>query len=637
VKPRTRALLRSLRFRLDSLADYTSIIRGERTGGRSGLREALDVISLYPPWIRQFVDDSVRRTKDDSALATLLATVAQDVVFKTMFVEEWFSDAGRLRIPLSLAEAVERHCKMLKLGKRRAVLAVGAADNFETTVQELHSYLFEDTQIGAKPPRATSYRFAMLQVPRLEGAEALWWPIVLGHELAHLVVANRASVAKLQLAKKIDWSKFKKVKSSQRLDFLAIAEAWATELLCDAYAVSRFGPAGAAAVAEFLDLLGSHEDYDSEHPPGWLRFRLMSHWMGQVPPIFEPAISACRELGAMKAPSLAAPYSGLLTFLLSLADDYWAVVRRWGSSPYVVASRASVVEQAVADLRQGIPPKPRYTIAGKLRDLTEEDVVNAGWIEWERESKWPVARLVAKSLDSLAFVRHWTEAGGSTKIKPAKVAGRAVTGVLSGEVIQARLNSQGDSQLVITPLLPNAAGTGSLDIRLGSHFIVFHRADTPSIKTFDPNWDPREVQRAVEVGWGDRFVLHPNELVLASTLEYFRFPPDLAAQVITRSSYGRLGLITATAVEVHPYFRGCLTLELVNLGEVPLQLLPGERIAQLVFSRVDPPAGRPKRGDWSCPIGPEFSRPTKRSVESRILSRMVRAADSRRGRKKPPS
>jgi deoxycytidine triphosphate deaminase len=50
--------------------------------------------------------------------------------------------------------------------------------------------------------------------------------------------------------------------------------------------------------------------------------------------------------------------------------------------------------------------------------------------------------------------------------------------------------------------------------------------------------------------------LHPNEMALGATLEYMALPPDLGAQVVTRSSYGRLGLITATAVQVHPYFHG---------------------------------------------------------------------------------
>jgi len=95
-------------------------------------------------------------------------------------------------------------------------------------------------------------------------------------------------------------------------------------------------------------------------------------------------------------------------------------------------------------------------------------------------------------------------------------------------------------------------------------------------------------------------------VVLAATLEYIALPPDLTAQVITRSSYGRLGLLSATAVQIHPNFRGCLTLELVNLSTIPLVLTPGERIAQLVLwncSPVDPTDEK-----YSYPTGPQFSK-----------------------------
>ena len=62
--------------------------------------------------------------------------------------------------------------------------------------------------------------------------------------------------------------------------------------------------------------------------------------------------------------------------------------------------------------------------------------------------------------------------------------------------------------------------------------------------------------------------------ILAATLEYSALPDDLSANVVGRSSWGRLGLIVATAVFVHPGFRGCLTLELVNEGTARLLYRP---------------------------------------------------------------
>lgn len=54
-----------------------------------------------------------------------------------------------------------------------------------------------------------------------------------------------------------------------------------------------------------------------------------------------------------------------------------------------------------------------------------------------------------------------------------------------------------------------------------------------------------------------------------------------------RSSWGREGLVIATATGVHPGYSGILTLELTNLGEIPLRLYPGIAIAQLFVHTVD--------------------------------------------------
>ena len=97
--------------------------------------------------------------------------------------------------------------------------------------------------------------------------------------------------------------------------------------------------------------------------------------------------------------------------------------------------------------------------------------------------------------------------------------------------------------------------------------------------------------------------------MLAATLKYVVMPPDLAGQVITRSSYGRLGLLSATAVQVHPRYSGCLTLELVNLGEVPMAITPGERVAQLMLWHTHPDsADQPDDGKYRRPTGPVFSK-----------------------------
>jgi dCTP deaminase len=89
------------------------------------------------------------------------------------------------------------------------------------------------------------------------------------------------------------------------------------------------------------------------------------------------------------------------------------------------------------------------------------------------------------------------------------------------------------------------------------------------------------------VRFGDKFVLHPRSFVLGSTLEWIRMPKNVAGYVTSRSSWGRRGLIIATATGVHPGFTGCLTLELFNSGEIPIALYPGMGISQFFMHTVE--------------------------------------------------
>ncbi|MDI6794898.1 MAG: dCTP deaminase [bacterium] len=166
--------------------------------------------------------------------------------------------------------------------------------------------------------------------------------------------------------------------------------------------------------------------------------------------------------------------------------------------------------------------------------------------------------------------------------------------------------------LVVTPILsPKQIGDASIDVRLGNQFIVF-RAHRFGI--FDPfgksDRDPRKIQERQVMRFGERFVLHPGVLILGCTFEYISMPNNLECQVEGRSSWARLGLQIATANSIEPGFKGVATLELSNVGTVPLTLMPGIRIAQLVFRDADPPIPNPYCGmrKYRCPVGPEFSR-----------------------------
>jgi deoxycytidine triphosphate deaminase len=79
--------------------------------------------------------------------------------------------------------------------------------------------------------------------------------------------------------------------------------------------------------------------------------------------------------------------------------------------------------------------------------------------------------------------------------------------------------------------------------------------------------------------------------------------------------------LVATAVFVHPGFRGCLTLELVNEGEAPICLSPGMRIAQLTLSQLESPAPALEDDEdkYRAPVGPQASHlPSERAEFLRL-------------------
>lgn len=163
--------------------------------------------------------------------------------------------------------------------------------------------------------------------------------------------------------------------------------------------------------------------------------------------------------------------------------------------------------------------------------------------------------------------------------------------ILSDKDILARLK-QGD--LVVDPLddLQLQVQPASIDLRLGHEFLAFRH---PHIPYIDPRAGPAsDYTERIEIPAGGMFVLHPGEFVLGTTYERVRIPADLVAKVEGRSSLGRLAVVVhATAGFVDPGFEGHITLELSNLGRVPVALHPMMRVSQIALHQMSSPAERP--------------------------------------------
>lgn len=153
----------------------------------------------------------------------------------------------------------------------------------------------------------------------------------------------------------------------------------------------------------------------------------------------------------------------------------------------------------------------------------------------------------------------------------------------------------------------------SVDMRLGDEFKVFKVIRKPYIDPKDEE-DIAEYMESSTVPEGEAFIIHPNEFALATTQEYVKVPDDLVARVEGRSSMGRLGVtMHVTAGYVDPGFEGRITLEISNIGAMPVALYPGQRVCQLVFETMTTPAklpyGHPKRNSkYMKQLKPESSR-----------------------------
>jgi dCTP deaminase len=148
----------------------------------------------------------------------------------------------------------------------------------------------------------------------------------------------------------------------------------------------------------------------------------------------------------------------------------------------------------------------------------------------------------------------------------------------------------------ITPELPaEQFGSCSVDFRLGQEFNVFEHSRFPYIDLRSHS-ALEGIMRKVIVEPGEPFILQPREFVLAITEEKLELDDDVLGRLEGRSSLGRIGIIVhGTAGLFDPGWSGRATLELSNLGRMPVALYPGMRICSFTFEQVSTPVSVPYR------------------------------------------
>jgi dCTP deaminase len=170
--------------------------------------------------------------------------------------------------------------------------------------------------------------------------------------------------------------------------------------------------------------------------------------------------------------------------------------------------------------------------------------------------------------------------------------------------------------LVVSPILSGRQiGAASVDLRMGNVVLMVRargssHVDPAATKAarsgtaHDIEVGRQQKHERYEIPFETAFLLHPGSLALVPTLEWIKLPSDVLGTVTARSTWAREGLSIATATLIEPGYEGIATLELANLGQIPIALYPGLRIAQIAFVRVQGKTRRPHEGQFSLSFEP---------------------------------
>lgn len=151
--------------------------------------------------------------------------------------------------------------------------------------------------------------------------------------------------------------------------------------------------------------------------------------------------------------------------------------------------------------------------------------------------------------------------------------------------------------IFIQPYRPGLMQPASYDVTLSPEFklqlrsdVVYNEGNISQQVFMDPREDCGNLFSDIYVPKGSEFILEPGAFALGSTFETIALGSNITSRLEGKSSLGRLGLIIhATAGFIDPGFDGQITLELSNVGTIPIILIPGMKIGQLSFWKLPEP------------------------------------------------
>ncbi|MFH1546991.1 MAG: dCTP deaminase [bacterium] len=146
-------------------------------------------------------------------------------------------------------------------------------------------------------------------------------------------------------------------------------------------------------------------------------------------------------------------------------------------------------------------------------------------------------------------------------------------------------------EITISPFRKSQLQPASYDLTLDNEFLLFDKNQEVCIDVRKP---VKNNMKRIKIKKDEPFILHPGEFALANVYEITGVNDKHVGWLMGKSSLGRLGLIIhATAGFLDPGNKLRLTLELSNVGSLPIKLYYEMKIAQIAFGEMDDVCKRP--------------------------------------------
>jgi dCTP deaminase len=146
----------------------------------------------------------------------------------------------------------------------------------------------------------------------------------------------------------------------------------------------------------------------------------------------------------------------------------------------------------------------------------------------------------------------------------------------------AILDQMRNGKIEIAPFSESQVGPASIDLHVDNDFRVFKNAR----RVFDIREDAEieQITEIIHVPNDGGLMLMPGKSCLGVTVERLKLSANLCGWLQGRSRFARLGLVVhATASFIQPGVNNKQVLEISNVGQIPLNVIPKVAICQVIL------------------------------------------------------